>query len=239
MSEEAIIYTQAAEAEYEEQLADWLAEGLAKPGKHNFELAKLLNIGPSEVSKMKSNKRKIPAYQLFVIASYIKEAIPVPPGAHVSIRERAIPILGEAGRSAWYDGDPHPTADQILRCVPDDRFTDLPHFATKVVGDDVNTIMPDDCYAVCVPYYAARKVIVDQDFVLVKQVHKSGGLHKRLIRQVFSLPTHQEFRAASHDPKINAAGTIRLADDLSHVAGSSETLEIVGLVVSQFRLVAI
>jgi hypothetical protein len=227
--------SEASEAEYEEQLANWLAEGLGKPGKLNSELAKLLNVGPSEVSKMKSNKRKILAYQLFVIGTYIEEAIPVPFGAQVSIKNRAIPILGEAGRSAWYENDPQPVPGEVLEYVLDDRFPNLPHFATRVVGDDVNTLLPDDVFAVYVPYLAARKSIADRDFVLIKQVHKNGGLHKRLIRQVFTLPTHQEFRGASHDPKINAAATIRLADDLSHVLGSNEIIEVVGLVVSLCR----
>lgn len=235
MNDEAVAPGSPSEDEYEQRLADWLAEGLAKPGKLSFELAKLLNIGASQVSKMKFNKRKILAYQAFMIASYIEEPIPVPVEAQVRIKSSAIPIIGEAGRSAWYDGEPQSVQGDILQYLPDDRFKDVPHFATKVVGEDVNTIMPDGCWAVYVPYLSARKAVQDQDFVLIRQVHRNGGLHKRLIRQVISSPQRQEFRGASFDPKVNAAATIRMADDLSHVAGSTETIEIVGLVVAQCR----
>lgn len=236
MTDSAIVPNEGVEGEreklYEAQLAQWLTDGLNKPGKFNSELARQLNVGPSEVSKMKSNKRKILAYQLFKIAAYIEEAIPLPADlADVATNGRAIPILGEAGRSAWYESDPKEQTGLNFPYLPDSRYRHLPHSATRVVGDDINMVISDNSYAVYVPYWKARNHLTDKDFVLIKQMHKSGGLHKRLIRQVVSLPSHQELRGSSHDQRVNAGSVIRLGDDLYHVDGTSETIDFVGLVV--------
>lgn len=235
LTELEIVHTDSAEADFEETLANWLAEGLNKPGKLNSELAKLLNVGPSEVSKMKANKRKILAYQLFTIANYIQEPIPVPSKTFFGLQSAAIPVMGEAGRSAWYENDPQPTPGVNLPYMPGEAFPRAARYATLVVGEDVNTVIPDGAYAIYVPYDHVRKNVTDRDFVLLKQIHKTGGLHKRLIRQIRVSPTRQEFCGASHDPRVNAMATIRLADDLRHVHGSNETIELVGLVIGQGR----
>lgn len=216
---------------YDEMLAEWVARGLKKPGKGGSELGRVLGVGPSEVSKMKSGKRKLAAAQLFVIAEYLEEPIPVP-GTESLFSTQEIPIIGEAGRPAWFDADPLEQSSTKLPFVPHGRFRELPHFATKIVGNNMNLFLADGMFAVWVPYWKARKSLTDKDFVLVKLMHETRGLHKRLFRQLHIAATHHELRSASSDPRLNLERN-RFADDLVHIDGTGETIEVVGLVLWQ------
>lgn len=210
-------------------LALWLDNGLKKPGLTNAALAQRLKVGATEISKMRAGTRKILAAQLYVIADYIEEPIPMadepePDGI-------AIPVIGEAGRPAWFDTDPVESPGIKLPYVPESRYGSLPHFATKVVGGATARRIPDGMYAVYVPYWSARKALTDRDFILFKHVHPSG-MHKRLIRQVRVLPDRFELRNAAGTEKEDAE-VMRLADDLVHFDGIEGQMELIGLVVWQ------
>lgn len=234
MATRQVIHRSSTVETYRALLAVWLDTGLNKPDKTNSELGRLLGVGPSEVSKMRrdKNRRRILADQLFIISAYIEEPIPQMNDTSVVPPPRSIPILGEAGRQVWYEEDPIPDSSRQLPYIPNDRYGELSHFATRIVGDATNVILPEGAYAIYVPYWDARKHLTDKDFVLFKHRAPVNGMHKRLIRQVHFTRDRLELRAASTSDKINSE-RIKLNADGTRLDGTDDPIEIVGLIVWQ------
>jgi phage repressor protein C with HTH and peptisase S24 domain len=79
-------------------LKAWLVNGLAKDGKSNTELARLLGIPQPRVAEMKSGKRLIKTSEVAIISDYIGEPVPAEIAPQQSTRQ--VPVVGYVGAGA-------------------------------------------------------------------------------------------------------------------------------------------
>lgn len=89
-------------------LEQWLKRGLAKPGKTQRELARLLGLDPSAVNRMVKGQRQVQVREVATIAAYLEE--PAPPGL-IEQLAGAQPIVLERPAA-------RPPADQVITARP-------------------------------------------------------------------------------------------------------------------------
>jgi len=95
----------------------WLDQHLSRPDKKAAELARLLNIGPDKVSKMRSGDRQPKAAELPLIERYVGERAPLDSGAPEPLR---VPLGHEFPRDPDPDEPMTAGSETGRRGIPDD-----------------------------------------------------------------------------------------------------------------------
>jgi hypothetical protein len=220
----------------------WVSAGLKKDGKSKGGLAKVLGVHASQVTRILEGTRKIKATEVSIISAYLGEPAPIigegvltAPDAHsslVTFGTKQIEIIAEVGGGMWFEAE---TLDSIGRIdaahpavpsVPDQRYNGMKQFAVKVAGKDMDRVIPQGFYAVCIPYREARNALTENDVVLVERY--KNGLVEGSLRRVRKSPPGWELRPESSDPKQMV---FNLAADFALSGGVAETLRVIGLVI--------
>jgi transcriptional regulator with XRE-family HTH domain len=212
-------------------LLDWLARGLAKPGKSVKGLAAHLGIEASAVSRMKSGERRIQLAELPRIAEYLGED---PPGngkvatktwsrdprtSTPLVPAKAVTVV--LAPSVWREVGGAPVAlEEWVPTSPDQRIAGIPQYTCKVEA-------VAGCYVICVPYGDIRLRPTPNDVVHVRR--RVRGQFEDTLRVI----------------RIDAFGKVRLqlqADDgrvsLEYPSAKThEAVEIRGLVVAYYTTV--
>lgn len=210
---------------------EWLQRGLDKPGKHGKELAAVLGVSESVVSRMRAGLRRIHAVELQKIANYIDEEIPTEqrlvtptgrPLAHTALGgAQAVPLVrvtAVIAPSVWREVGATLAIAERIPASPDPRLSGMKQYACKIEAEG-------NRYAICVPYGDMRTKPMANDLVHVRRTSK--GFHEDTLRVVRVSPgvVQLALEGASRDKE----SVLTMPSTKPH-----ETIEIKGLVVGYF-----
>ncbi len=210
---------------------EWLQRGLEKPGKHGKELAAVLGVSESVVSRMRAGLRRIHAVELPKIANYIDEEIPTDrslvtpssrPPAHSALGSaQAVPLVRVTvviAPSVWREAGATVAIAERIPASPDPRLSGMKQYACKIEAEA-------NRYAVCVPYGDVRTKPMANDTVHVRRTSKG-----------FCEDTLRIVRLGPNGVQLALEGTGRDKESILTVPStkSGETIEIRGLVVGYF-----
>jgi transcriptional regulator with XRE-family HTH domain len=139
------------------------------------------------------------------------------------------PLCGSVAAGAWLDHDD--ATDVIPAPVPyvPTRFPTLSQFAYKIVGNSVDLArLHDGDFAVCVPYWEARRAPVEDDLVIVER--RRGSEIERTCKVLKLTKEGFELWPRSSNPKWQAPIVVRQ----DHLADDGTEIEIVALVIGRF-----
>lgn len=189
---------------------DWLNYGLAQPGKTVRGLGRHLNLAGTQVSKMRHGQRRIHAGELGPIAEYLEMPVPNYNGTGRRPVQKFVTVIGDSGGKAWYGSKSKPTRQDILiPLMPHSKYAGLPQFAVKMVDHAMDTVVPFGDFAIYVPYWSARKLIVPGDIVVVYQ--RKRGLFLPLVRLISKTNSGFELICAPAERKADK-GRMALTD---------------------------
>ncbi len=85
-----------------------------------------------------------------------------------------IPVEGEAAAGVWRQMfDAHERKYPPIPASPEPRYAGFTQFAVKIIGDSMNRVLPDESFAICVPFWKARRTPQENDLVYVQR--SEGG----------------------------------------------------------------
>jgi hypothetical protein len=216
-------------------LAHWLDEGLKKTSKSAKELAAVLGIDPTAVTRMRQNERRFQAHELHLIAQYIEEPTPsldgtgffratlVPNEANPWLTRgvaivRAIQVTVIIAPGVWREAPPSPAIAERIAGSADPRVMGLQfaQYACRLESQP-------NRYAICVPYDDIRSRPMASDTVHVRRTR--GGQYEDTIRVV---------RVADGRVRLQLEG----AADIDYpMAVGGDDVEIKGLVIGYYETV--
>lgn len=198
-------------------LIQWIADGLAKPGKKKGGLARVLGRSGSMVTLMLQGKRQVKADELPKIAKYIEE--PLPPSLYEFAEERShaaeppiadLPIVGTVEAGAWREVENVRVPKRSTAAARDPNFPEAEQFLLRVSGDSMNAATPtpicDGALIRCVSW-ADTGMMLRNDLLVVVERRDAGGQRVettvkrvKVTRQGYEL--HPESTNPKHKPII-------------------------------------
>ena len=167
------------------QLADWVRDGLRKPGKQGNILAQILGIHEPTISKIIKGQRSVHEVEIPKIAEYIEEPVP--------------PIEGEAGDGnegsrvvevaeplayarptvliapfVWREEGVEIQGVELVPLSMDKRLDGITQYVAKSETDDT--------YYICIPFKEWRQKPIEGDRVHVRRF--SGRTYEDTVRLV-------------------------------------------------------
>jgi len=164
-------------------LAQWLDEGLKKKFKSAKELAAILDIDATAVTRLRQNERRFLAHELDVIGRYIEEPVPLegtgfthtgtfnvplgPPLPTLRLEQgvRLVPTIAVeviAAANVWREAPPPSAVAERIAASADSRVAGLMQYACRLESQP-------HCYAICVKYDDIRSRPMAGDTVHVRR----------------------------------------------------------------------
>jgi hypothetical protein len=217
---------QMAKKSDSEELLQWIAKGLEKPGKNRSGLARALGINPSQITKMMDGKRRIQNDEIPIIAAYIEEPAP---GSTAPAIDYGLPIVAEAAADLWFKADSfdgRAISGKHPKIPPVPEFIAIPQFAVKMTRNGV--------YAICVHYWQARQAATSGDLVLVER--KQGALVEASIRRLYWFPEKRVWRLIP-DIGDDTQEEINLGGQVSDITTEIDDfkVKIIGRVIAEYH----
>lgn len=210
---------------------EWLRAGLAQPGKSQSGLARALNLHPSAISKILSNRRRFTSGELTATADYLGLPAPTSELRLSPQKGEPLPVAGRVAAGIFRevdDFDQSPT--EWITLPPDPEFPDARRMAFDVEGLSMNNLKPrpilDGDRAICVDFsdIADRVKIRTGMIVVVQRSSQGGQMLEWSLKQVEFYPDRIEFCPRSTEKKYKP---IVVPHDYQADDGTS--IEIIGL----------
>lgn len=222
----------ATHTAHKKLIAEWVAKGLKKEGKTQVGLASAMGITQPQIYRLLQGERSLRVEEVRVVEHYLDEPFPF---GQISERggNRLLDVNGMAGQmpvrhrvqaGVWMEVDG--ALDENIGTIPFARDPSYAptreQYAVQVVGDSMDRVLPDGCYAIVVA--ADGQTPIHGDLVIVKRTHR--GLLERTIKRYVVGAAGPELRPESNDPKYKPMPIVGDADTL---------IEIEGFVIGQFK----
>jgi SOS-response transcriptional repressor LexA len=217
--------------DHKQIVADWIAEGLKKPGKTNVGLAQALGITQPQIPRIKAGERSLRAEEIPIVESYLDEPFPyvqVASGVFTDVKAADgmagnMPVLFRVAAGVWMEED---YGGEFIGTIPlarDPSYSaNRKQYAVQVDGDSMNQVLPNGCFAIVVE--ANGQEPVNGDLILVKRRHR--GMVERTIKRYAITSKGAELRPESTDSKFKPL----------QVDGDHETvIEIEGFIIGRFE----
>lgn len=213
-------------------VAEWVASGLQKEGKTQVGLASAMGITQPQIYRLLIGERSLRVEEVSAVENYLDEPFPFrqisTPGGDrlvdVNGMTGQMPVRHRVQAGVWMEVDG--AVDEIIGTIPFAKDPSFPpsreQYAVMVVGDSMDRVLPDGCYAIVVS--AEGQTPIHGDLVIVRRTHR--GLVERTIKRYVVGPAGAELRPESNDPKYKSMP----------IVGDDDTLiEIEGFVIGQFK----
>jgi SOS-response transcriptional repressor LexA len=217
--------------DHKQIVADWIAEGLKKPGKTNVGLAQALGITQPQIPRIKAGERSLRAEEIPIVEAYLEEPFPyghIGSGVFTDVKTvhgmaGQMSVLFRVAAGVWMEEEVGTDPIATIPFAQDPAYSPKRRqYAVQVDGDSMNKVLPNGCYAIVVE--ADGQAPLNGDLVLVKRRHR--GMVERTIKRYAATEKGAELRPESTDPKFKPL----------QVDGDHETvIEIEGFIIGRFE----
>lgn len=211
-------------------VADWIAQGLKKPGKTQAGLARALGISQPQISAITSGNRSIKVEEISALEDYLDAPFPYSKISSATAGDVAevegmagmMPVIFRVAAGVWMETD----GAEIITSIPFARDPSYAatrrQYAVQVLGESMDKVLPDGAFAIVVE--ANGQEPVNGDLVIVKRTHR--GMIERTIKRYVVTRKGAELRPESSDPRFKPLP----------VDGDDDTIiEIEGFVIGRYE----
>ena len=163
----------------QKELREWLRAGLAKTDKKRTatELAKILGVERTAISKILSGNRQVKAHEVRKIAEYIEEAppfgdysTPIPSIAKPTPLDKIAKYCGDIAARVWKDMSIQGVVlEEKVRHFPTERYADLNQGYLRITDDSCNLFAKKGELVWVVLYDTVRTDPQNLDYVIVER----------------------------------------------------------------------
>lgn len=199
-----------------DELRNWVRQGLTKPGKTKGGLAIAIGKTGSAITKILNGDRAIKLEELPLIAGYLDEAPPALPGVDLRLRQEVMPasegrlvpvtVAGPVQAGAFMPIDEFDQSEPETFYEPaDPDFPRARRTAFDVIGDSMNRLEPAPILAgarvIGVNYDDIGIPLRDNMVVVVQQEREAGFLREWSVKQIELTDDAVIFHPRSNNPR--------------------------------------
>lgn len=163
----------------------WIREGLKKAGRNQSDLARLLEVDPSQITRMMQGGRKLSPDEAILIAEFLR--LPIPSSALKLARAgnklRGVKVVGMLSSGLWRDARaPISDVPDAVGAVIDDRYPVEEQTAYRVVSEPaMSSRLQAGDFVIVVPFSRYRSRPLPGDIV-VRELRREELLSHTLVR---------------------------------------------------------
>lgn len=209
-----------------------LVEAREAKNINQSELAKIIGTTPQAVQAMESGRVKRTKFLREIAAALDKPAAWFV-GDDSNQRLQSVPIVkyatyrGIAAGGLWQEDLRQSGDDVRIPAAPEDKYSDAPQIAFKVIGNSMNRVVRDGEYVICVDYQERPVTLRDGELVVAER--RRGGEIERTVKRVkYGAGRTLELWPESDEPKHQRPLVLKARE-------ADTEVRVVGLVIGYYR----